>query len=124
HPARGDDVLEAQLAGPRVRGRALVRAADELHEAAPIPEVDEQEPAMIAARVDPAAERDRAADVGGSEIAGEVRPLPVAERFDPFAHDPPSASARTAVASSGPGASRGSAWRRSSCRARSRTVAR
>src|SRR5262249_1459780 len=53
-PAHSDYEFAAQLAGRAVRGRARLRVEDELDDAAVIAQVDEDDAAVIAARIDPA----------------------------------------------------------------------
>ena len=64
----------------RVRLRRLRRVEDELHEAAAVAQVDEDQAAVVAPAVHPAGEAHLAAHVGGAELAGyvsrSIRPHP------------------------------------------------
>ena len=54
----GDHVLGAQRVAERERVACLVGVEDELDEPGPVPQVDEDEPAMVATAVDPARDPD------------------------------------------------------------------
>ena len=70
--ARADHELVAQLVRDvRGRGRGL-RVDHDLDDAALVAQVDEDEPAEVAAPRDPAGERDLAADVVGTQRAAEL----------------------------------------------------
>ena len=73
--ARAHDELGAdRVGGLRCLGRAL-RVDDELHDAGVVAQVDEDQPAVVAAAPDPAGDRNRTADVVGAEVAAiEVAP--------------------------------------------------
>ena len=96
-PRRLDDELVPELVRGfgRRRGRVL-GVDDELHDAAAVAEVDEDEAAVVAAAIDPAGERDGTADVAGRELAA-VGVAPAHEPSTSFS------SSRVTATSSSPG---------------------
>ena len=85
-----DHELAADGRGDRVRLRRLLRVDDDLGDAVAVAQVEEDELAQVATAVDPAGERDRAADVLGAGVgAGQVA---VGGRR----HGPPMVAARSA----------------------------
>ncbi len=81
--ADADDGLVAQVLGLFHQAR-IVRAEDDLGQALAVADVDEDEVAHVAGLVDPAAEDDLAALVGGAQGAGVMGALP---GFGLLAHD-------------------------------------
>src|SRR5262249_24316463 len=67
---RRDHVLGAKLLRQRVRLRRVLRVKDQLQEPAAVAQVDEDQPAMVAAAVHPAGDADAIADARGPELAG------------------------------------------------------
>ncbi len=98
--ADAQHVLAASVAGDGVRGR-LVGTEDDLHQAAAIAQVDEDEPAVVAPAVHPARERDLAALVACAQVAAIVGlvhvPLPASFVDVPqcSGQPPPAAEQRT-----------------------------
>ena len=73
---RPEDELVADLLRQLGRGRRALGVHHELHDTRPVAEVDEDEPAVIAAAGGPAGERQRLADVRRARLAAhEVAPL-------------------------------------------------
>ena len=68
--AHREDVLGAHLLRTSVGLGGVRRIEHELHDATAIPQVDEDEPAVVAATGDPAGQADLASDVGGTQLAG------------------------------------------------------
>ena len=58
----GDDVLGAQVLGDGERVAGGLRVDDELHEPRAVAQVDEDQPAVVAAAMDPAGDADLGAD--------------------------------------------------------------
>ena len=99
HPAHGEDELAPDRLGARV-GVATRRGIEHaLGEPGAVAEVDEAQPAVVAAALGPAHQRDAAPGVRGPELAARVRARPAAERVD---HGrPPSARSSAARPASG-----------------------
>ena len=70
--AGGDDELGADLAGAGVGLGLDVRTEDHLHQAAGVAQIDEDDAAVVALFLDPAAEDDLLADVFGAHLAAAV----------------------------------------------------
>ena len=68
--ARREDELGADRLGQRVRRRGRGRIDDELHDAAAVAQVDEDQLAVVAPVRDPAGELDLATDVVAAQLAG------------------------------------------------------
>ncbi len=94
--ARREHVLGAHLLGERVRLGDARRVEHELHHAAAVAEIDEDEVAVVAAARDPAGEAHLAADVGGAQLAR----IDVAEHQDSFPRRAASSAAKPAAARS------------------------
>ena len=74
-PADGDDEFRAELLRLFDEG-GVFGPEDDLDAALPVAQVDEDEMAHVAGFLDPAAESDLRAGVGGAERAGVTRPFP------------------------------------------------
>ena len=63
-------MLGAQVLGQREGVAGGLRVYDELHEARAVAQVDEDQPAVVAAAVDPAGHADLGAAARGGQVAG------------------------------------------------------
>ena len=66
----GDDVLGAQVLGHGEGVARGLRVHDELHEPRAVAQVDEDQPAVVAAAMDPAGDADLGAAARGGQVAG------------------------------------------------------
>ena len=79
--AHRDDELAAQLARQLEGGLPVLRIEDYLDDAAAVAQVDEDEAAVIAARVHPAHDGDVSAGVGGAQVTAVGAAFPVSKSF-------------------------------------------
>ena len=75
-----EEKLGAHRARDLMRGGIVRRIEDELDDSLAIAQIDKDEPAMIAARLDPSPQSDLAARIGGAQRAAVISALPRRQR--------------------------------------------
>jgi hypothetical protein len=116
--ARSEDELVADLARELGGGGGSLRVDDELRDPGAVAEVDEHEPAVVAATRNPARKGDGPADVVGARLAAhEVSPAH-GESLETISSWPSTSSGAPevrSVAASPPTTTTAAAWRRRAC---------
>ena len=80
----GDHVFGAQRMGLRGNGGVFLRPEDHLRDARAVTQVDEDDPAVVPARIDPAGERGGGAHVGGAELVAGMGAVAAHKRSGVF----------------------------------------